>query len=342
MRKRFLTFFVCFTLILCSLILVGCNKGYSKDDIATLYSSMQTSEKTKPFFDGNSLKVTFDPEKIDLSSTDKSYIFEKVYSYYLKSSSELMFGVVDRVGKISYAVKDFTASQTTDIYNKLQNVNSCLIKLANSKSIYETSNGNLHYKNVLGSYNNLIKSLYTLNEAFAEYYFVDNVGKTDFSKDNLSDGNVRDMLRYQMILTSKVSFNYELLNFESTNPLGKITTWYDSTYYLKDYVDICELTLETLSNTNDLGQSAAPYTQKVKDLFANAQDQELEYKNEYSLFSTSLSKIDLKAYFSSANKPAYLESRTNTEKSCYQIMQNFLNGRYKAFVDALTLLNSYI
>ena len=321
---------------------VGC-KEYSKEDISTLYSSMQKSDITKPFFNGNSLQVNFDAQKINLSdTTDKSRIFEDVYKYYLKSSSELMFGVVDRVKSISTAVKDFNKSQTTDIYKKLKNVNECLINLADSKSIYETSNGNLHYKNVLGNYNSLIKSLYSLNEAFAEYYFVDKIGKADFSKDELSDSNVRDMLRYQMLLLSKVSFNYELLNFESNNPMGSIQSWFNSTYYLKDYVELCETTLGTLGNANDLGQSASPYIQQVKNLFAKAQDQELEYKNEYKLFLTSLSKFNLKAYFTATNKSAYLESRTNTEKSCYQIMQNFLNGRYKAYVDALTLVNDYI
>lgn len=343
MKKRLFSILVCFSLILCSLMFVGCgNNKYTKDDVANLYTSMQTNEKTQQFFKGNFLTVDFDEDKIDLSSTDKSYIFPSVYHYYLKSSSDLMFGVVDRLGKISYVVKDFSAEQIVDIYNKLSNVNNCMINLADSKEIYETSNGNLHYKNVLARYNNLIKSLYTLNDAFAKYYFVPNIAKTDFSKEELSDGNVRDMLRYQMILLSKVSFNYDLLNFVSTNPLGEINSWYNSTYYLKEYITLCSEVLITLQNTNNLGLSAAPYTQNVKNLFANAQEQEEEYKNEYDLFSKALNSFDLKAYFAAANKSAYIESRSNTEKSCYQVMKNFLDGRYNAFVSCLSLANNYI
>lgn len=343
MKKSFLTIFICFALIITSLLFVGCKEGkYTREDVASLYSSMQTNDKTKQFFNGHSLTVDFDAERINISSTDKSYIFPSVYSYYLKSSSDLMFSVVNRLGKVSYVLKDFKSEQVVDIYEKLSNVNKCMLNLADSKEVYETSNGNLHYKNVIGDYNRLIKSLYSLNDSFARYYFVDAIAKTDFSTDELSDGNVRDMLRYQMLILSKVSFNYELLNFVSNNPLGAITSWYNSTTYLRGYIEVCSATLSNLQNSNDLAQSASPYTQNVLDLFANAQDQEQEYKNEYNLFLKALANFDLKGYFTSANKPAYLEDKPSAQKSSFQVMSNFLQGRYQSHLNALKLANQYI
>ena len=166
----------------------------------------------------------------------------------------------------------------------------------------------MHYKNVIGDYNALIDSFYSLNDSFAEFYFVDGIAKTNFITEELSNNNVRDMLRYLLLQISKVSYRYDLLNFVYTNPLGEVKTWYNATTYLKEYVNVCYQTLIDLSNANDLALSISPNTTEAKVVFGSFQDQENQYKNEYNLFLRALQNFDVKAYFNSNNKQAYLQN----------------------------------
>jgi len=342
MKKRFFVLLLCMVLIAVSFCFVGCgDKNYTKEDIDSLYSSMKTNESTSQFFDGNYFKVTFGSQ-IDTSSSDKSYIFPAIYDCYLASSSGLLSGVVDRVGKMSYAVKNFSTPQLNDIYKKLSLVNSSLIKFANNKAIFETTNGNLHYKYVVSSYNDLIKSMYSLNDSFANYYFVDNVGKVDFSKTSLSDSNVRDMLRYQLLKLSRVSFNFEVLNFVASNPLSDINDWLNSTSTIKNFVTNANTTLNRLSNTENLASHIGSNASKVLEYFVNMQVQENEYNREYNSFIVSVQNFNVKAYTASTNKYAYLENCSYQQQSNFNIIKNFLLGRYTSYIVALTNINSYV
>jgi len=204
------------------------------------------------------------------------------------------------------------------------------------------SNSNLHYKNVIGDYNALIEAFYSLNDSFAQFYFVDEIAKTNFLVDDLSDNNVRDMLAYLLLEISKVSYRYDLLNFIYTNPLGEVVTWYNKTTYLKGFVNVCYQTLIDLANSNDLALSIVPNTRDAKILLSSFQDQEAQYKNEYNLFLEALHNFDVKAYFNSNNKNAYLENVSQIQLSSFNIMQNFLQGRYSALVDGLIRINGYI
>ena len=342
MKKIYFTF-LCLILCFCTFGFVGCgDANYTKADIDALYTTMKTSEKTKQFFDGNYLKIEFDDEKLTLDATDKSYIFPQVYNYYLISSSNLLSTVVDRVGKISYVVKNFSQDKLNNIYTKMSAVNSSLKNIAEQKFVYETSEGNLHYKNVISSYNSLINNLYSLNKTFASYYFVDSMGKADFSKTSLTDSNVRDMLNYQLLNISKVSFNYELLNFMYSNPLGEIATWYESTSSLKNYITLSISTLNKLKNTNDLASHIGTNSTSVLNLFASMQKQEKEFEQEYNNFYKSVKAFNVKEYFSSPNKGAYIENCSDKEQSYFNIINNFLNGRYLAFTSGLNDVLSYM
>ncbi|MBQ9792859.1 MAG: hypothetical protein IJW32_03880 [Clostridia bacterium] len=345
MKKVFLTTILCFILCVCTFGFMGCGEGnHSKDDIDSLYASMKTNSQTAQFFDGNNLTVQFDSTKIDVSETDKSYIFPQVYDYYLKSSSALFTNIINRVGKISYVVKNFNQEQLNTIYNNLSSVKSNMLSLAESKKVFEVTEGNLHYKNVISAYNRLISSLYTLNDNFADYYFVSNIGYVDFSKteNSLNDSNVRDMISYQLLQTSKVSYNYELLNFMYTNPLGEIKTWYNSTVTLKSFISLAKTVIAQLENTENLALFIGTNSDSVKQIFANMQIQEREYIQEYSNFIRSVNNFAVKSYFASTNKPAYLESISYQKQSYFQIIQNFLSGRYIAYTTGLQEVINYI
>lgn len=342
MKKFFLTVALCLILCVCSLGLVGCGEGnYSKEDISALFNSMQENSTTSQFFNEGEFVVNFDDDKINLVESDKSYIFVQVYDYYLASASGLFTSVAERVG-ITRATKKFSQQQLNMVYKRLKIVENSLKQLAIDKYVFEVSEGNLHYKNVIASYNLLIKNLYLLNECFADYYFVKNVGYSDFATEDLADGSVRDMLRYQLLSISKVSFNYELLNFMFTNPLGETTTWYNSTTTLKSYIALAKTTLQELSSAENLADHVALNASKVKTLFANMQGQEFEYEQEYKNFIQGVNLFNVKSYFASTNKPAYIASVSYMQQSYFQVIQNFLSGRYVAYTTALQNVLSYM
>lgn len=341
MKKFFLSTFLCLIMCVCCFGLMGCNgSNKTKDDIDSLFTSMKTETQTADFFDGNYLKITFDSTKLNLTSSDKSYIFPQVYSHYLTASSSLFCGVIDRVGTSIF--KSFTQSQINSIYFRLNAVKNSLLELSQDKYVYELTNGSLHYKNVIASYNTLIQNLYELNDAFAEFYFVENLGYIDFSSSTLKDGNIKDMLRYQLLNVSKVSFNYELLNFMFDNPLGEINTWYNSTTTLKSFVELAKLTNDELGNRENLADHIGSNSQHVLRLFTNMQDQQDEYFQEYSNFIRSVSSFNVKSYFSAANKPAYIENSSYKQQSYFNLIQNFISGRYKAYTSGISSVLSYM
>lgn len=348
MKKKILSLILCFSLMLACFSFVGCNNGHSKEDVAKLYVSMQQSENTKDFFDNNSLMVSF--SDVPMNETDKSYIFEGVYKYYLKSSSCLFFNVVDRFSRMAsvsspmaYTVKDFTGAQINDIYNKLSIVNERLTSLNYSKQIYELTNAELHYYEVLNDYNSLIKSLYNLNFAFANYYF-NGVGHVDFSKEEteLSDSNMKDMFGFILLTLSKVTFNYEVVNFSPTNPLGSVQGWITNSPYMKDYLTLCKATLANFNNADLTLKILSPHEEDIKAHFANMQRSFNPYEVEYNCFLGASEKFNLKKYFVSANREVYLENSSNMEKSNFHVMNNFLNGRYKNLYYGLQGINSWI
>ena len=127
-----------------------------------------------------------------------------------------------------------------------------------------------------------------------------------------------------------------------TNPLGETKTWYNSTTTLKSYIELAKSTLTELDNTNNLADHVIANASKVKTLFANMQSQELEYEQEYKNFIQGVNLFNVKSYFASTNKPAYISSASYMQQSYFQIIQNFLSGRYVAYVEALDDVISYM
>ena len=347
MRKRLLSFILCVCLIFVPMFFTGCNKDYSKEDVSNLYSSIKTDDKTKNFFNGNTLNISFNGVRVD--SGDKGYIFPAVYDYYLKCSSGLFFSIIDKYDRIgavsdavSYSIKDFTKEQIAVIYNKLKIVNENLRTISDSKSIYEITNAELHYKELINDYNNLIISLYDINTSFANYYF-SGVGKVDFSNSEteLSDSNIRDMLWFVLLKLSKVTFNYDVLNYTPSNPLGEVNNSYiNKTEYMKDFLDVCYESLSNLNTTNDLALTLLSNKSKVKTLFESMQNGFSIYETEYNIFLKSLNNFDLKNYLTATNKNAFLANSSNSSKSNFKNMQNFLNGTYKAYLNGVDRVNN--
>ena len=346
MKKMFLTFLLlvclCFPLCFC----VGCDKNYSENDIQSKFISLKTSDITKEAFDGGYIKITFDNTKVNINSYDKGYIFPSVYDYYIDSASMLLFGVVDRItdggGSISYIFKDFDQNDKNDIYNGLSSIEDSLVELLNSKEIYESSGGFLHYRQLLFKYNNFVENLYDLNEKFAEIYFLRSVGEVDFSKEELSDSNIRDMLAYQLLKLSRASFEYEILSYSVPNPAGSISSWYDSTEYVADYIDLCQNVLEDLKNNNNMIPASSSYKEKLKNVFANMQSLQSNFDSRFKIMQKALSEFEIKGYLNSVNKGVFVEGLSYEQQSKYFLIKDFFENIYTSYFEGLILVDNYV
>ena len=73
----------------------------------------------------------------------------------------------------------------------------------------------------------------------------------------------------------------------------------------------------------------------ILSVLKNIQAEMESYEKEYDLFTESVSRVNLKDYFSATNKEAYIESLTNLEKSSFNIINNFIVGRYAGFIEGM-------
>ncbi len=91
--------------------------------------------------------------------------------------------------------------------------------LINNKTVFEITSGDLYYKEFAMSCNNLISSLYDLNDIYNDYYL--KYYFEDFTKNDvvLSNNNLKDALWYYLEKLSQVTYLYEFKNFAYTNPM---------------------------------------------------------------------------------------------------------------------------
>lgn len=331
-------------LLIISFMLVGCGNSKSADDFVSLYSSLERDTDTSTFFQNSNLKINLDTSKVMVNEGDKSYIFTCAYNSYLASSSRLFSGAVGNILNVSVLKKEFKDDELNDLYTKLSTVQSNLKTLYNSKKIYEDTSGNLHYKNLIADCNNLINSLYVFNDAFADYYFK-GMGKVDPLNGNLSNTNLKNILAFELMKLSKVSFNYELINFKFSNPLSEVYSWYEKTQILKNFTTLsnnCVSVLDRLDSGEDLVAKLTTTNNlnAVINLIQNFQSEQKKFDNDYTLFMSALNNFNVTAYNSSTNKKAYLENCSYKEKSSFNLINNFINGNYKALSKNLTDLIS--
>jgi len=346
MKKTFLVFLLliclCFPLGFC----VGCDKNYSEDDIQSKFNSLKTSNATKEVFNGNFIDINFDTTKVNINSYDKGYIFYSVYDYYIDSSSYLFFGVIDRIvedgGNVAYIFREFDQKSKNNIYNALSNVEDSIVDLINSKNIYELSNGDLHYRQLLTKYNVLVESLYKLNETFADIYFSSSVSKLDFSKDELSNSNIRDMIAYELLKISKASFEYEILNYTVPNPAGSISSWYSKTEYVADYINLCQNIFDDLKNKNNLVPSFESYKEKLKNVFINMQSLQNSFDSRFQMMHKALYGFDTETYLNSVNKNVYVEGLSYDQQSRFYLIKDFFQKIYASYFEGLNLAYNYI
>ena len=336
MKKKFIMLFVClfsFSIFFFS----ACNEpNYSKEDVENLYQSIMTDYG----LDNYMLDVSIDMDKVvgegEDETLDKSYIFSRCYSPYVISSSGLIFGVAARQERptLVYAIQSFNQEEINSVYNGLNKVKLALDAFKKAKTVFENSGGKLYYQETINSLNDLINNLYNLNDDFSKYYF--SYYYTDFKNETeLHDGSLKDFLWYELCSISKVSFKYEMENFVPSNPYGEINAWFNSTVVLGDFVNSSSQIIEVLNRTNLVGGLTSSEVSTILNALKSVQAEMTSYEHEYDLYLEALGNINLLEYFNATNKNAYINSCSMLEKSSFNIIDNFISGRYAGFIEAM-------
>ena len=326
---------ICFFMVLTlfSFTFVGCGENYSANSINTLYNEVLSYVGDESGF----VKAGVDENKVKQTTTwtdDKAYIFPLCYDNFITASSGLFFSVASRHEKdISYTLRDFSQEELNITYQKIKAVRDASIDVASNKSIFEGSYGNLKYRELVVSCNKLIEALNDLNSTFSPIYFSHYF--VGYTENELSDGELKDVLSYSIQALSYVAYNYELVNFEFSNPYGEVTTWYNSTSQLKPLNDQLTLIIQKLK-LSDLTSSMTTTTKnQIIASIQRIQNERDGYADEYSNYQKALNNVDITSYFKATNKTAYLQSISEREQSYFAIIDRFLNGRYSGMYSAV-------
>ena len=341
MKKKFALILICI-LSFGIFFFTGCNEtNYTKEDVENLYSSIIDEYGD----DDGLLNLGIDISLVvegGIINQDKAYIFPLVYNKYISCASGVCFGSSQRQGKtLIYSINNFEQEEINEIYNKLIRVRESIKSFVSAKYIFENSKGNLYYMETIETLNTLISDLYSLNDSFSEYYF--KYFYTDFSQESvLAEGSLKDFMWYQLCSISKVSFEYELKTFKMSNPYGEIETWFANTQLIKDFIAISERAINYLKNDNLLAGVFENNKALILDILKNIQYEMSGFESEYSLFLRALNNVNIREYFTSVNQDAYKESLSNLEKSSFEIIDSFIEGRYTGFMEGLTSIINYL
>lgn len=341
MKKKFAIILICI-LSFGIFFLTGCNEiNYTREDVEKLYSSIINEYGD----DDGLLNLSIDTSlavEDGIINQDKAYIFPLVYNTYISCASGVFFGSSQRQGKtLIYSINNFEQEEINDIYNKLNGVRESIKSFVSAKYIFENSQGNLYYMETIDALNTLIGDLYSLNNSFSEYYF--KYFYTDFSQEStLAEGSLKDFMWYQLCSISKVSFEYELKTFEMSNPYGEIETWFSNTQLIKNFVATAEQAINYLKDDNLLASVFENNKALILDILKNIQYEMAGYESEYSLFLKALNNVNIREYFTATNQEAYKESLSNLEKSSFEIIDSFIEGRYTGFMEGLTSIISFL
>lgn len=336
-------FSICFLMILTlfSFSFVGCKENYTKDNVNSMYKEVLSYVGDSEGF----LNVGVDEAKVKQEATiqeDKAYIFPLCYDNFVLASGGLFFGVASRLEMdITYTLRTFSQDEVNLVYGKIKAVRDSSIEVARNRSIFESSGGNLMYRELVVACNDLIEKLNDLNNTFSPMYFSHYF--TGYTEGELSSGELKDVLFYGLQSVSFVTYNYELKNFEFSNPYGEVKTWYDGTILLKEENESIQ-ELSSKIRKEDLTNGMTIETKnQVISIIERIQNEREGYADEYTTYQKALDNVDIVEYIKASNKTAYVQSLSEREKACFEVMDRFINGRYKGFSFALnSIVTNYL
>ena len=328
------------------MLFVSCDKQTSSQDIFHAYESLQSTYGENGF-----LQVSVDMSKVvpqgHTVGEDKAQIFPGIYDYYLDCASGFVMSIFARKGDGSF-LDSYNQEQKNNLLTKFEAVLSRLSNLNKEIDVYETASGNLNYKEVVRSYNLVIESLYELNFYFADLYYSQNsFNFTSYSKIMNCKTNLNDYLWYTLGLISKVSFDYEVLNYIYANPLGDTTEWVNRSIHTKNTINIAKDLTQKLKQRNDDLTDYLPSTgsSNAHSVLSNIQLEQENYLDEYGVFEETRSTIGVKEYVnlkSDEDREKYLSTLGVENRAKFQVVFNFLDNSYSALVSALRQVADYI
>lgn len=333
-------------MLLSTFTLVACKEDNKAGDVAKKTETILSAFSTDGY-----ISMNIDIEKVRDHSIpreqDKSYIFESVYYKYLTMSSSLFFNVYKRYGFSDNAFKKFSKKQNETLLLYLNDVNNSLKNLEHSIDIYESSNGNLLYLEVVNNFNIAIDRMYKLNYYFADVYFASvklNIQKVT----NIDEMGslLNDYLLYISCYMSRVPFGYELINFVYANPFGDMTTWLNKSIYTIETLDILSVMVSRIQQNIDI-TLVIPSSVKGELLavLKNIDKEKEVFLKNYSSFVSAKSLIDVQSYLSlntSEEREEYLNRLSIIDRSRYSVVFNFLNNDYTALLNAMDYVSTYV
>lgn len=329
-------------IVSCGFVLSGCSdKDYSKTDIQNLYVSILTT-----YCDESGLiDISIDNSKITQTTPqdeDKNYIFDLFYNDYVKACSGLFFTVSSRQGNnIEYVLQRFNQGELNTIYNKLNGLKVALSDYDKAKYVYESTQGDLYYEELIRVYNTIISNLINLNTSFSTYYF-NNFYVNFLQESVISDGAIKDIMWHGLLEIAKVAYNYDVLNFVFENPYGEVNSWYNNTKILKNFMSLYSSANSNLLVENIENNIASYQKERVLVLLKNVYTDLGDYYKDYNLFITALNGVNLKEYLKQDNKDAYIEKCSINEKSYFSYIDDFISGRFGALYNGIQTINSML
>ncbi len=341
MKKRIICIVFAILLSISTVSLVGCQRGEdSSSRVASTASSITTNYADSQGY----IEINIDIDKVRDPSVsvdkDKSYVLTSVYEPFLQMSSGLFFSYFKRNGSTSECFDIFTNEQKSVLNGRLVDVKSALDALSREIYIYESSEGELRYKEVVKCYNLAIDRLYNLNFYFADIYF-DRIGFDLSSVTSLSSLGYKfnDYLWYLVCLSSRVSFGYEVINYVYYNPFGDMTGWLEKSVYTNECKSILSPIISRLKNTDNLADSLSSVSSTdMLDILKNVRSKENMIRKNYSTFVYAKSLIDMPTYLSfdtESAREAYLDRISSMDRSRFSVVFDFMQGSYSALMSAM-------
>ena len=344
--KKFVVLLISICFAFVPAVLCGCNSLHTAGEVRTLYLTMKNE-----YSFGNFLSVPLDTSKVvpqgKTIGEDKAQVFTDVYAYYLDLSSGFLVSVFDRNMSATF-LSDYSNDELNELYNKLNSTYIRLKNLSEEINIYETSDGNLHYKEVVNCYNIVVDKFFDLSYYFAGLYFSKN--RFDFSSiQELSTAgtNLNDFVWYELCLLSRISFGTEVVNYAYSNPLGSIDGWLDRSEYVKSTLTLAQRILPKLKahNTNLTNYISSNGSANALNIIKNMQNDRENFLRQYNGFVYCKNSVSFATYInlvSEEEKNNYLAIQSNETISKYNIIFDFLSGKYAGRNSAFLNIANYI
>lgn len=335
MKKIFI--YTCIFIFCLSIVPVfGCKGGHSIKEVNDIYVAIRSGYCDSKGYPNLSVNIG---EESAEGERNKSKIFDLVYEPYFKSAYGLFFLVVYRN---AYSLVDvmskFNGSEVKNTYNGLSEILRLLKEYDESRFIYQETHGKLYYENLVENSRELISSLYDFEDDFSKAYFTHyKIDLSDVS--NLTDDTFRDLVSLYTYRLSKVSFNYELSNFDYGEGEENVHSWLDKTEIVGSFASYAKnMEAMILSDSDLLSHKSDEIKTQMLKIFKNMREDDTSFNVDLNLFNEAISKIDLKKYFVSTDKDIYIKNCDHFVQSRYNVSQNFLSSGYKTYTEALSKL----